>query len=52
MKPALRRVHRRLWTVLAVLVPAILVVGLLARQDGPREAPAVRLAAPPGEGTP
>lgn len=52
MKPALRRAHRRLWAVLAVLLPAILVVGLVARQDGPREAPAVRLAPPPGEGTP
>lgn len=38
--------HRRIWIVFAVLVPAILVAGLVARQTGPYERPAVLLAAP------
>ena len=38
--------HRRFWMVFAVLVPAILLAGLMVRQDGPYERPAVLLAPP------
>lgn len=41
-----RRFHRPAWVVFAVLIPAILVTGLLVRQDGPWERPATRLEAP------
>lgn len=51
MRLAHRRNHLRVWAVLAVLLPAILIVAAVARQNGPREAPAVRLA-PPAAGTP
>jgi cytochrome oxidase assembly protein ShyY1 len=47
MRRAHRRSHFRIWIGLAVLLPAILLVAMVARQDGPREAPAVRLS-PPG----
>lgn len=45
-RPAPARVHRRIWTVLAVVLPAILLVAAAIRQEGPREVPAVRLSAP------
>ena len=35
--------HGRVWLLLAVLLPGILFAALLARQDGPAEAP-VRLS--------
>ena len=38
--------HRRFWIGFAVLIPATLVLGLLVRQDGPWERPAVLLEAP------
>ena len=38
--------HRRFWTVFSVLIPLILISGLVLRQDGPRERPAVQLEAP------
>lgn len=41
-----RRVHRWAWIVFAALIPAILVSGLILRQDGPREQAPVRLEAP------
>ena len=41
-----RRVHKIAWIVFAVLIPAILVTGLIVRQDGPWERPAIRLEAP------
>jgi hypothetical protein len=41
-----RRMHRAVWTILAVLLPAILIGAMSIRRDGPIEAPAVRLAAP------
>lgn len=47
--PAPPGVHRRIWTMLAVVLPAILLVAAAIRQEGPREVPAVRLEAPPGE---
>jgi hypothetical protein len=33
--------------ILAVLLPAIIIVALVIRQNGPQEAPAVQLAPPP-----
>lgn len=41
-----RIAHRRIWLVLAVLLPAILIIAMTIRRDGPFEAPAIRLAAP------
>lgn len=41
-----RSVHKPVWIVFAVLIPAILITGLLIRQDGPWERPAIRLEAP------
>jgi hypothetical protein len=46
MRRGLRRAHRRIWTVLAVLLPLALLGALSLRQNGPREAPPVRLAPP------
>jgi hypothetical protein len=42
-----RRAHRRIWTVLALLLPLLLLGALALRQGDPREAAPVRLAAPP-----
>jgi hypothetical protein len=41
-----RIAHRRIWLVLAVLLPAILIIAMTIRRDGPFETPAIRLAAP------
>ena len=41
-----RGFHKFAWIVFAALIPAILVTGLLVRQDGPWERPSVRLEAP------
>ncbi|MFK7944054.1 MAG: hypothetical protein AB8B85_14230 [Paracoccaceae bacterium] len=41
-----RRVHKAAWIVFAALIPAILITGLIVRQDGPWERPAVQLEAP------
>ena len=38
--------HRRLWIVFSVLIPLILISGLIIRQDGPWERPAVLLEKP------
>jgi heme/copper-type cytochrome/quinol oxidase subunit 2 len=35
--------HKRFWIVFACAIPAILILGLLVRQDGPYERPAVQL---------
>jgi hypothetical protein len=43
-----RRAHARIWTALAVLLPVIVVVALVIRQNGPREAPPVQLSEPLG----
>jgi hypothetical protein len=40
------RAHRRIWMVLAVLLPVALLAAMALRQNGPREAPPVRLEAP------
>jgi len=47
MLAAHRRAHRLIWPVLAVLLPAILLVAAFVRVEGPLEAPAVQLAPPP-----
>jgi len=41
-----RIVHRRIWLVLAVALPAMLLGAMVLRQSGPTEAAAVRLAPP------
>jgi hypothetical protein len=41
-----RRAHARIWFVLMALLPAIIVAALLIRQNGPTDAPAVRLSPP------
>ncbi len=41
-----RRFHKAFWVVFAFVIPAILITGLIVRQDGPWERPAVRLEAP------
>jgi hypothetical protein len=42
-----RTMHRAVWLILAVLLPAILIGAMSIRRNGPLEAPAIRLAAPP-----
>ncbi len=37
MRRAHRTAHSRIWTVLAVLLPAILIASMLVRQNGPLE---------------
>jgi hypothetical protein len=46
MRLAHRRVHRRLWVALSLLLPALLVLSLAIRRGGPEEAAPVRLAPP------
>ncbi|HEX2527238.1 MAG TPA: hypothetical protein VHL31_13200 [Geminicoccus sp.] len=41
-----RTAHARIWIVLAVMLPLVVVLGLVVRQDGPGERPAVLLEAP------
>jgi hypothetical protein len=41
-----RDAHRRIWLLLAVLLPVLLVGAMSIRRDGPFEAPAIRLIAP------
>lgn len=41
-----RRFHKAFWVVFAFVIPAILITGMIVRQDGPRERPAIRLEAP------
>ena len=41
-----RSVHRAVWLVLSVLLPAILIGALTIRRNGPLEAPAIQLAPP------
>lgn len=46
MQRAHRAAHRRIWIVLAILIPAILIGAMLVRQANPENEPAVRLAPP------
>lgn len=41
-----RGTHKAVWIVFSLLIPAILVAGLIVRQDGPWERPAVQLSPP------
>lgn len=41
-----RTAHGRIWVILAVLIPGILLSGLLVRQNGPWERPAVLIEPP------
>lgn len=41
-----RGFHKMAWIVFAALIPAILITGLLVRQDGPWERPSIRVEAP------
>jgi hypothetical protein len=41
-----RSVHRAAWSVLLILLPAILIAAMAIRRDGPLEAPAIQLAPP------
>ncbi|MDR3471172.1 MAG: hypothetical protein P4M09_05735 [Devosia sp.] len=43
MRRHLRRAHRRIWIVLAVLLPLLLLGALALRQGDPREAAPIRL---------
>jgi hypothetical protein len=42
-----RRIHRVAWTVLAVLLPLVLLGALAGRRTGPLEAASVLIAPPP-----
>jgi hypothetical protein len=41
-----RAAHRRVWVALAAILPLILLGGLVLRQGGPLEAPAMQLEPP------
>jgi hypothetical protein len=41
-----RTAHAVIWTVLGFLLPLILVFGVMLRQNGPLEEPALRLDGP------
>ena len=41
-----RAVHRRVWQVLAVLLPLLVLAAVAWRPTGPTQAPPVRLAPP------
>ncbi len=42
-----RAAHARIWTVLVILLPVILIAAMAVRQTGPIERPARLLAPPP-----
>jgi len=46
MQRRLRRAHRRIWIVLALLLPLLLLGALALRQGDPREAAPIRLTEP------
>lgn len=46
MKPAHIRAHRRIWFVLAVLIPLGFVAAWIGKSAAPLDAPAVQLAPP------
>jgi hypothetical protein len=46
MKRRHRQAHRMIWMLLAVLLPAAVLLPLALRPSGPLEAPAVRLSQP------
>lgn len=46
MRRGHRAAHRRIWLVLAFLLPAVVVVSMALRRVGPLEAPAMQLSPP------
>ena len=46
MRRGHRAVHRRIWLVLAFLLPAVMIVSMALRRVGPLESPAVQLSPP------
>jgi hypothetical protein len=42
-----RSAHRRVWLLLSMLLPALLLAALAFRQNGPAESPPIRLSEPP-----
>ena len=46
MKHAHIKAHRRIWLVLAILVPLGFALALVGKYNAPQDAPAVRLAPP------
>lgn len=49
MRRAHRNNHARIWMVLVIVLPAILIAAMVLRQQGPTETPAVRIEAPAEE---
>ena len=49
MKRAHRRAHARIWMTLAVLLPLVIFVAMVIRQQGPLETRAERIEAPAEE---
>ncbi len=46
MRRGHRAAHRAIWFAMAGLLPAILLLSLVLRRDGPTEAPQIQLAPP------
>ncbi|MGP1396262.1 MAG: hypothetical protein ACTS3R_12190 [Inquilinaceae bacterium] len=46
-----RTAHARIWIVLAVALPAILIGAMIVRQGGPLERPAVQVVPPSADAT-
>lgn len=49
MRRGHRTAHARIWMVLAVALPAILIGAMILRQGGPLERPAVQIVSPSAE---
>ncbi len=49
MKRGHRRTHARIWMTLAVLLPLVIFVAMVVRQQGPLETRAERIEAPSAE---
>lgn len=41
-----RTAHARIWMVLAILLPSVIVAAMVIRQQGPTEAPAIKVDVP------
>ncbi len=44
MKRRHRSIHAQVWKLLAVILPIALIAALVLRQDGPSEAPAIKIS--------
>ncbi len=47
-----RAAHLRIWLVLAIALPTVLLLALAVRRNGPDETPPVRLSPPPVAASP